>query len=33
MQPATIKIFLTKGSSSSLRTTEISNWAGKGEQS
>ena len=28
-QPLSIKIFLAKGSSSSLRTAEISNWSGK----
>lgn len=28
-EPLSIKIFLTKGSSSSLRTAEISNWSGK----
>jgi len=28
-EPLSIKIFLAKGSSSSLRTTEISNWSGK----
>jgi len=29
-QPLSIKIFLAKGSASSLRTAEISNWSGKG---
>jgi len=29
MEPLSIKIFLAKGSSSSLRTAEISNWSGK----
>lgn len=29
MQPATIKIFLTNGSPTGLRTAEISNWSGK----
>ncbi len=28
-EPLSIKIFLAKGSSSSLRTAEISNWSGK----
>ena len=28
-QPLSIKIFLAKGSASSLRTAEISNWSGK----
>ena len=30
MQPATIKLFLVKGSPTGLRTAEISNWTGKG---
>ncbi|WP_257275280.1 MULTISPECIES: GIY-YIG nuclease family protein [unclassified Endozoicomonas] len=29
MQPATIKLFLVKGSPTGLRTAEISNWSGK----
>lgn len=29
MEPATIKIYLTKGNPESLRTAEISNWTGK----
>lgn len=28
-EPLSIKIFLAKGSSSALRTAEISNWSGK----
>ena len=28
-EPLSIKVFLAKGSSSSLRTAEISNWSGK----
>jgi len=28
-EPLSIKIFLAKGSASSLRTAEISNWSGK----